>query len=391
MNRIPPFIKWLVGTLLALALLTGTFFVKGQQDLEVAGNQNSVDAAQIETLLIQFAGTDESTGGLAILIKEPNESLQVFNISPRVAMSFNQAGIMTLAAAGTQLQPGDVAQGVSIATGIRIDGILTLQRLAVAGLVDSLGGIYVDAQSGLLVSSGDDPAMYVSPGRQLVDGQHAAGYAMVKQFTESESNQVARMNEVLASIFSGIPEDSGKLDETFAALGSLARSNISISEIANFFTAINELSLWQTAEFKSVAVDTSELELMPDSNWLRIRQPETWNLVSKFSPSAKLTFSPSVMRVEVTSEEATDRSVIAGDLAQIGLGFIDGGFSQTPEQTLLILSPKVDIDAVIDLRSKLGLPNAQIEWDFELGEYSDLQLIIGADYRDRNLQIESVN
>ena len=60
---------------MALALLTGTFFVKGQQDQEFAGNQNSVDAAQIETLLIQFAGTDESTGGLAILIKEPNESL----------------------------------------------------------------------------------------------------------------------------------------------------------------------------------------------------------------------------------------------------------------------------------------------------------------------------
>lgn len=384
MHRIPVFIKWLVATLGALALLTGIFFVRGQQQPDAISTVPQNSSTDLKTLLVQFSGDNEASGGVAILVKENTNTLRIFNISPRVAMSFGDAGIMTLAEAGTQVPSSQVADGVSVATGIRIDGTITLQRLAVAGLVDSVGGVQVNSLTGLLVSTGDADPMYVPPGIQTLDGQHAAGYAMVKQFVENENSQVARLNEILAGIFIKVPSEGGKLDETFSALGSLARSDVSTSEIAKFFNSINEAKLWPKAKFNSIVMDQSELELMPDSNWLRVRQPDTWRLIAKYTPKSIMHFSQTKMRVEISSELPLDRTVIAGEITQLGFRFVDGGYAKTPETTSIYISGDVSISDIEALRTKLGLPDSQINWDFKLGEYTDVRIVVGRDYRDQN-------
>ena len=391
MNRIPVFIKWLVGTVLALTVLTGAFFVRGQQQPDQVDLIPQSGNSELNSLLIQLANDEKETLGLALLVKEKNSGLKVFNISPRVAVAFGEAGVMTAAQAGTQVPPDVIANGLSSAIGIKIDGTLTLQRLALAGLVDSLGGIEVNPQAGLLVSSLDQDALYVAPGRQKLDGQYAAGYALTKQFIEDDASQFVRINEVLRAVFNNIPIDDSQLDETLAALGSLARSDVSTTEISEFFVSLNQLNMWPAANYLTVITDSSELELMPDSDWLRVRQPDNWNLVARTAPKSVLIYRQNTLRVEVSSESPIDRLVVADELAQLGLEFIDGGYVETPEVTSIRIGAGTNMALIEELRNRLGLQDVPIEWDFELGEYSDAKVVIGVDYRDRDQNLESVN
>lgn len=387
MNRVPEFIKWLIITLLSLTLLTVGFFVRGQQ----IEQDQSVTAAnsQIKTLLVQLAEDDKSVAGLALLIKEPGSGFQVLNISPQVATQFGEAGLMTVQQAGAQVSPRAIADAISVATGIRIDATLALQRLAIAGLVDSVGGVDVDATTGLLVSSLDQEPLYVAPGQQKLSGQYAAGYAIVKQFIENEEIQIGRMNVVLRAMLSNLSFDEATVDETLAALGSLARSDVSTSELASFLVSINQQNLWPAARYKKAVTEPSELELMPKSTWQRIKQPDTWNLIAQDNPRALVYPGTTKIRVEVQAQVPADRVIIADEISQLGLGFIDGGVIETPQITQITTSVTANIEEVENLRNKLGLADVPITWDFTLASYADVRIIVGVDYRDR--EIEGLN
>ena len=378
MNRIPEFIKWLVVTVVSLALLTTFFFIRGQQQPDVV--TSPVEAGELKTLLIQLAADDKQTGGLALLVKEEKVGLRVFNISPRVVSLFGNNGLMTAAQAGTQVAPDVVAQALASATGIRIDGTLTMQRLAIAGLVDSVGGVQVDAKSGLLVSGPQEEAKYVAPGIQTLDGQHAAGYAMIRQVIETEDDQIERMNEIIRALFSKLPEDLAEAEETIVALGSLARSNVSTADISKFLVSLNQENLWQSVTFTNVITEPSELKLSTGSDWLRVRQPDNFKKVAKIAPRSLMHFTDTNMRVEVATSLPTDRALIASQIAELGFDFIDGGYMRTPELTTIRTSASVSKEDIEKLKAKLGLEEINETWDFTLAGYADVRLVIGADY-----------
>lgn len=388
MNRVPVFIKWLTATLLSLALLTATFFLRGQQ-IEQEAAFTPFANSEIKTVLLQLAEDDKSISGLALLVKEPGTGLQVLNIPPQVATQFGQAGLMTIQQAGTQVSPREIADALSISMGVRIDATLALQRLAIAGLVDSVGGVDVTATSGLLVSGPDQEPLYVAPGQQKLTGQYAAGYALVKQLIENEDEQINRMNIVIRAMLNNLPMEQSTIAETLASLGSLARSDVSVDDLATFFVAINQQNLWPAANYVKVDTDSSGLELMPDTTWLRIKQPKLWDELAKISPRVLVYPGSTAIRVEVKSQFAGDRVLIADQIAQLGLGFIDGGSSETPEITQITTSVTADIEKVEALRNNLGLSEVPIVWDFTLDSYADVRIVVGLDYRDR--EIEGLN
>lgn len=391
MNRIPQLIKWLVVTLIALTLLTTLFFIRGQQlpdDLEVTSKGST---NEIKTLLVQFSSDDSSSGGLAILANEESNGLKIFNIPPKVVSLFGEAGIMPVARAGTQVPPNVIAQAISTATGIRIDGTLILQRLAVAGLVDSVGGVLIDSESGLLVSGENEAAKYVPPGLQILDGQHAAGYAMVKQITESDEKLQERMNEVLQAVLIKFPDDASKAEETLASLGSLAKSNISTAQVAQFLVSLQAENLLENVQFETVITDPSELEVMPGSNWLRVRQPDNWKFIAKVAPKSLIQFNETPMRIEVSAASATDRVAVANEVARLGFNFVDGGYQAAPDVTVIKTSPAVKIENVEMLREKLGLKDVPILWDFTLAGYADVRVVLGLDYHSLQSESGSLN
>ena len=213
MNRIPSFLKWLISSILAIALLTGVFVIRG--DGQAAPLPAELTASP----------TPSSTA-------EP-------------ASDINNLMILQGSFDG-------VDQAISGALGIPIDGSMFLQRLALAGLVDGVGGVTIDSDNLYRVSESGEAAEYVRPGSALLPGGAAAGYAMVKSEFETTDEFMDRTNQVLRAVFENIQGDQARVDEVLSALGSLAKSNVPTSSIARLIVELRTDNLWPSANISRV-------------------------------------------------------------------------------------------------------------------------------------------
>lgn len=93
------------------------------------------------------------------------------NIDPATLIVPPGQGFVPISDAGLQGSFDGVDQAISGALGIPIDGSILLQRLALAGLVDGVGGITIDSQNLYRVSESGEAAQYVRPGSAVLTGE----------------------------------------------------------------------------------------------------------------------------------------------------------------------------------------------------------------------------
>jgi hypothetical protein len=105
--------------------------------------------------------------------------------------------------------------GVSTLLLVRVDATLTLDRLALAGLVESVHGITVDVGLGTLT----------------LDGVSAADYATQLKPGEVESARQERARAVIIQALRGLPESDESMRQLLASLGSLARTTATNDEL----------------------------------------------------------------------------------------------------------------------------------------------------------------
>ncbi len=105
--------------------------------------------------------------------------------------------------------------GVSTLLLVRVDATLALDRLALAGLVESVHGITVDVGLGTLT----------------LDGVSAADYATQLKPGEGEEVRQERARAVVTQALRGLPETDESMRQLLASLGSLARSTATNDEL----------------------------------------------------------------------------------------------------------------------------------------------------------------
>ena len=174
------------------------------------------------------------------------------NIDPATLIVPPGQGFVPISDAGLQGSFDGVDQAISGALGIPIDGSILLQRLALAGLVDGVGGITIDSQNLYRVSESGEAAQYVRPGSAVLTGGDAAGYAMVKSQFETTEEFMSRTNQVLRAVFENQQGDEARVDEVLSALGSLAKSNVPTQSIARLIVELRTSNLWSSANISRV-------------------------------------------------------------------------------------------------------------------------------------------
>jgi anionic cell wall polymer biosynthesis LytR-Cps2A-Psr (LCP) family protein len=242
---------------LGIGLLTGVFLIKGQgqpnplpSQLTAAPSPSATSEpapTELRYLFIALISGDQKIVAATVLQKSAsNETLNLINVDPETQILLN-GRLVKLSDAGLSGSFDGVDSAVSLALRTPIEGAVYLQRLALAGLADSVGGITVQAAQNYLVSEPGKPALYVPQGSVLIAGEQAAGFAMVKVPTESTADFMNRTDQVLRAVFESMPADKQRVEEIFSALGSLARSNIPTSSVAQMLVAIKENNLWPNA------------------------------------------------------------------------------------------------------------------------------------------------
>ena len=262
MNRIPSFLKWLISSILAVALLTGVFVLRGDgqaaplpAELTASPTPSSTaePATDINNLMIVLIDSAQKIVSVTVLKQSSDGSkFAIVNVDPATLIVPPGQGFVPISDAGLQGSFDGIDKAISGALGIPIDGSILLQRLALAGLVDGVGGVTIDSENLYRVSEPGEAAQYVRPGSSVLTGSEAAGYAMVKSKFETTDQFMNRTNQVLRAVFENQQGDEARVNEVLSALGSLAKSNVPTQSIARLIVELRAANLWSSANISRV-------------------------------------------------------------------------------------------------------------------------------------------
>lgn len=385
MTRVPPFLRWLAGGLTAVAVLTAAFALKGDGQPVPLPTESSPMATptsttppfpDLERLLIQVTDDELRTVGTAILVRD-GDALAAVTLDPQVVVDFGQVGLQTLRDAGPIVPLPVMQDAIQRNTGIRIDGVFTLQRLALAGLVDSVGGVTIEAPRPLQVGPDPSNPEWVTSGRQVLSGAVAADYALYRGPREREETRTARFTDVLSAVMSALPRDTGSAKDVIAALGSTSRTTAPTPVLAEYLVDLNAVGAWSGITVVPLPTAPSQLERAPGSTWLRLDLAATSAVVDAFGELP----NTDPLRVVVVGGTPAARLELRDRLRESGHVFIDGG-GTAATVTTVTLDAALPTFPTRDFVLKLGL-DVTVPATSEPGLFGDVLVTLAGAGNDR--------
>lgn len=211
--------------------------------------------------------------------------------------------------------------GVSTLLLVRVDATLTLDRLALAGLVESVHGISVDVGLGSLT----------------LDGVSAADYATELKPGESEAVRQERAHAVIVQALRGLPDTDEAMRQLLASLGSLARSTATNDELVPLLEQVHEDALSGSmlqAELPVTVVTTGSTDAVV------VDHDEAARLLARMFPADLLSTGQTPLpRVVLESAGASAGYLlrVRRELTDSGAAVIDGGTSPLPLKVSRVL------------------------------------------------------
>ena len=254
--------------------------------------------------------------------------------------------------------------GISTSLLVRIDATLTLDRLALAGLVESVNGVTVD----------------LGLGSVTLDGVTAADYATSLRRGDVEADRQARAQAVITQALRGLADNDEAMRQLLASLGSLARSTATNDELVPLLEQIRLDALSGTMLRSELPVT---VVASGSTDTVVIDQPRARAVVEALFPTDILTTGqtplPRVV-LEAAGASAGYALKVRRQLTEAGVAVVDGGVSAAPlrvSRVLLNAAVPRSRDLGFSIAESLGLP----EWAVQASTDSPVDVIVrlGAD------------
>jgi hypothetical protein len=242
-----------------------------------------------QTLLLQVLDRDGYARGNVVIGIEPpgTDPLTVLLTMPASVLVPQGDDSVTL---GVTPQSADTLAAVTAIEqgfGLRIDAGLTLDRLAFAGLVDGVDGVWVELDRPVLLPAiGDEERLRVlGPGWVKLDGIAAADYAVLRIPGESEANRVERFRGLLEDVLERLPHTDDQMRQLLTSLGSLAQSTVPTDDLVPFLKTVRA-----DIDFGRVRAEVLPVELIRGgARPAAIAAPDADALVQTLFPDARVT------------------------------------------------------------------------------------------------------
>ncbi len=386
MNRIPNFLKWLVGSLLAIAILTGVMLLQNPKNsvakYRLPGPLTEIsstpDAKQVHNLLVEITDSKQQFVVGALLMNNRNK-LSIAAIDPNVAVDLREFGFRDLRSASNQVSAGQLVDALNVSAGLSIDGILNLSEIGLGALLDTIGGVTVNLPTKLKFPTAEsDKALILPAGKTHLDGATAAAYAIYRQPGESATEQSVRFHPVLSKVLDALPADPQKLNSQLMSLGQAGSSNLSHLDVAHFLA--NSRGGWSSAGDLSLATSPSQLATDFTDKWLWLN---TGSILSAFiddQSDALWSSDGTQYRISVCSQSSEDRLMARELLSRGSIYFVDGGGASPSLHSHLIITDSVPAEVVQQLADKLSLPELDTVLVSQISTGTDMQLDLGKDF-----------
>ncbi len=274
----------------ALAIVLGLGVVSLLTSEGVPTPNPSPTQEQVEqTLLLQVLDGDGYARGNVVIGIEPpaTDPLTVLLAMPASALVPQDDDSVTL---GVTPQSADTLAAVTAIEqgfGLRIDAGLTLDRLAFAGLVDGVDGVWVELDRPVLLPAiGEEERLRVlGPGWVKMDGIAAADYAMLRIPGESETDRVERFLGLLEDALERLPRTDDQMRQLLTSLGSLAQSTVPNDDLVLFLKTVRA-----DVDSGRVRAEVLPVELIRGgARPASIAAPDAGALVQALFPDARVT------------------------------------------------------------------------------------------------------
>jgi len=276
---------------------------------------------------------------------------------------------------------GDTLLGrnaVSMLLGVRVDASLILDRLALAAVVDAIGGIPIQIDRPVIAAGDGTATVSIPAGSRVIDGVTAADYAIAQVPGEREADRMARFADVLRPVLRELPRDPEEMRQLVLSLGSLAKSTQTNEQLVQTLldlqrdAALGDLAFMQ---LPTTGVRGDGLEQFDPALTARLVSdalPDAW-LRPGESPSARV----------VLRSAGAGPGQVAAALAQLdagGLTVIDAGRASLPQDatTVLVQDASPVAHAIgLDVAAALGLPDSAIRIDGGARPTPDVVVLLG--------------
>jgi hypothetical protein len=370
----------LVGWL--IALMQGS---DGQAEPEPSASATA--PAQQSTLLIQVRnhsefGSDNMVAGVGGGLP----AAQVL-VPSRLIVDVPGAGQQTLGQSARLLDRTASQDSLSDLLALRIDGTLSLGRLALAGMVDFVGGITVDVDEPV---SWADPqtgkeTLVVPAGQQVLDGTQAAAYALAwLPDEEPEAARLARFSTVMTETISRLPDDQLRIEQMLTSLGGSARTTTSTTDAAAFLAQMRQGILAGGQRVR--VLPTTDIRAGSGLQVVRADLAAADPMLATLLPDAQLgdESSPRVLvqngvGIPGLGTSARDKLVAAG------MVYINGGNAEgfgRPQTAVLIGDNSPASQRLGDqVAEALGVPPASVAVAENAQNVADVVVVLGADFQ----------
>lgn len=198
------------------------------QVAEVVALAGGTDASQPgaeRTLLVQLADDDKVAVANLLVVTSGEQATMLWLPSTLLVPAPSP---VTLAQTPTDFDTLAAQSGVAALLGVRVDATLVVDRLALVGLVDAVGGMQLDLDEPVAVTDSAGEVTILRAGSRFVDGVDAAAIALAPGTDDEHAVRVSRIVERIARTLPTTPDGQRAL---LLSLGSSARSSVSNDEL----------------------------------------------------------------------------------------------------------------------------------------------------------------
>lgn len=267
--------------------------------------------------------------------------------------------------------------GVSMVLGVRVDAAVAFNRLALAALVDAVGGVPISVREPVQVTDAAGRTIEsVAVGDRTLPGVSAAAYALALQPGEQQADRMRRFGEVMERVLAELPDDVESMRQLVLSLGSLAKSTATNDELVDTLMLLQSEAAARTSEQVVLPVTT-----LRSGEAAVMQRPEGSELVESLLPEARLAPGESrTTRVVLIRAGAPTAAVLAATAALVDAGFtvVDGGRRPRGETTVVIPDASAgSVSAGEAVSEALGVPSASVRIDGGGRPEADVVVLLG--------------
>ena len=252
------------------------------------GPQPSPSPTPVEqTLLLQVLDADSYALGNVVIGIEPAGQPEATTFLQVPASLLVPVGDDSVTLGLTPAAPDTLAavKGVSQELSLRLDAGLTLDRLAFAGLVDAVDGIWVKLPAAVVLPRQDGTEVRVlGPGWVKMDGVTAADYVVARIPGEDDAARIERVSAVLDLVLQRLPYEPERMRQLLTSLGSLAQSTVPTEQLVPFLLQVSADVQAKRTRHAVLPVEIIRVGVRPAS----IPAPDAEALVQELFPDARL-------------------------------------------------------------------------------------------------------